>query len=122
MIKLIKNELTKIFHKKSIYIMLGIMVFFTVFGIVFSLLFTNDTINALDEYSSNLIISSYEEQLKAYDLTKEDDKDMYIFMKSELLSTKDRLKFKELYKKDYVDKFAVDYINCEVGNTSLIKN
>ena len=116
MIKLIKNELTKIFHKKSIYIMLGIMVFFTVFGIVFSLAFTDETINALDEYSSNLIISSYEEQLKAYDLTKEDDKDMYIFMKSELLSTKDRLKFKELYKKDYVDKFAVDYINCEVEN------
>ena len=68
MIKLIKNELTKIFHKKSIYIMLGIMIFFTVFGIVFSLAFTDETINALDEYSSNLIISSYEEQLKAYDL------------------------------------------------------
>ena len=116
MIKLIKNELTKIFHKKSIYIMLIIMFASTVSGIFLSFVLNDELINSIENYSYDYSLKYLEEDLKNYDLSKKDERETYIISKTEYLAIKDRIKFKERYKKDYVDEYAYDYIQCEVEN------
>ena len=116
MTKLIKNELTKIFHKKSIYIMLFIMLFFSIVGVISSYVFSEEMISSLENYTYDYEVKALESELKTYDLTKEVDRNNYIIVKAELLTAKDRMQFKESYKKNYVDEYAADYIHCEVEN------
>ena len=114
--KLIRNELAKIFHKKSIYVMLIIMFVFTIIGTVTTLIFNEEMVSSLENYTYDYEIKTLETELKNYDLTKETERSNYITVKTELLLAKDRIQFKELYKKNYVDEFAEDYIHCEVEN------
>ncbi len=116
MINLIKNELTKVFHKKSIYIMLIIMAAVTILGIILSIIFNDEVISSLENYTYDYEATILEEDLKNYDLSNETEKANYIVVKTEYLATKDRMKFKDTYKKNYVDEYAYDYIQCEVEN------
>ena len=116
MTKLIKNELTKVFHKKSIYIMLIIMFVITVLGTVLTIVFNNEALNSLMYISDDYVVKNLETELNNYDLSKEDEKTNFIITKTEYLSAKDRLKFKEAYKKEYVNEYAYDFIYCEVEN------
>ena len=116
MINLIKNELTKIFHKKSIYIMLIIMVAFSVLGVISSFILNADIINSIENYTYDYEVKALEQELTNYDLSNETERANYVIVKTELLAIKDRQLFKESYKREYVDEFAYDYIHCEVEN------
>ena len=116
MINLIKNELTKIFHKKSIYIMIIIMVLFTILGIFGNLIINYDLLNSIENYAYDYELKTFEEELNNYDLTNETERSNYIVVKTEYIAIKERMKFKERYKKDYVDNYVYDFIHCEVEN------
>lgn len=84
MIKLIKNELYKIFHRKSIYVM-GIIIFAFILlnNILYKSLYNDD--GSLD---SLLSVSDYElefikEELKDLDPNKESDKTLYVDYKTQ---------------------------------------
>ena len=116
MINLIKNELTKIFHKKSIYIILIIVCIISISNVILNVIINENIINSIDNYASDFELEQLEENLNNYDLSKEEEKSNYIIDKTEYLATKDRLKIKDYYKKSYVDDYAYDFIYCEVEN------
>ena len=116
MTKLVKNELIKVFHKKSIYIMLIIMFVISALGTVITLVFNNGALDSLMNITDDYEVKNLETVINEYDLSKEDEKASYIITKVEYLSAKDRMTFKESYKKEYVNEYAYDYIYCEVEN------
>lgn len=78
MIKLIKNELTKIFKKKSLYITLLItLIFIIICNFIYKLQDSNN-------YNYEVEISFYEQQLKELNLNNKEDIETYIIYKSEL--------------------------------------
>lgn len=77
--RLIKNELTKIFHKKVIYIILLIALVFIIAGKVINKVLENiSTDDLLGE------ISFYEEQLKGLELSNPQDKELYIMYQTNI--------------------------------------
>ncbi|MGM9882391.1 MAG: ABC transporter permease subunit [Bacilli bacterium] len=84
MTKLIKNELYKIFHKKSIYVMGIIVIFLILLNNVLYKVFYDDSGNFKDiDVSSNYELTLIEEELKNLDPNKETDKNLYIEYKSQ---------------------------------------
>lgn len=76
---LIKNELKKIFHKKSIYIVLIITIIFTILNTVITSLYNNNE----NSYLSN-DIEYYKEQISEMEKGKIEDKDYYLSLKAQL--------------------------------------
>ena len=76
---LIKNELIKIFNKKSVYIILLITLAFMILNSVLSKIFSEDNIN-------NLVNNKdfYEQQIKNLDQNDPDEKEMYIAFSTQL--------------------------------------
>lgn len=84
MIKLIKNELFKIFHKKSIYVLAGIMLAFVILNNIVYKVFYDDNSNYISQTlnDSSWEIDYYSEELKNLDINKESDKEEYISCKT----------------------------------------
>lgn len=84
MIKLIKNELFKIFHKKSIYVLAGIMLAFVILNNIVYKVFYDDNSNYASQTlnDSSWEIDYYSEELKNLDINKESDKEEYISCKT----------------------------------------
>lgn len=84
MIKLIKNELFKIFHKKSIYVLAGIMLAFVILNNIVYKEFYDDNSNYISQTlnDSSWEIDYYSEELKNLDINKESDKEEYISCKT----------------------------------------
>lgn len=84
MIKLIKNELYKIFHRKSIYVMgIIILAFILLNNILYKSLYNDD-----GSLNNPLSIANYElefikEELKELDPNKESDKTLYVDYKTQ---------------------------------------
>ena len=81
MSNLIKNELTKIFHKKAIYIILIITLGFMILNCVLTKIFEND--NTYD-YDTEF----YEEQLSYLEKNNPEDREQYIALETEIEVTK----------------------------------
>ncbi len=108
MISLVKNELIKIFHQKSIYVIGIIIVFTTLLGGILGLILNN-----FDLLSEDFQINTYESLLNSYDINNPDEQNYYIDLKTEIDVLKDQKQFKEQYKKNYVYSLATDSIRCE---------
>lgn len=78
MISLIKNELTKIFHKKSLYIILLIALGFMILGGILSTFFKNT--NMFDDLDAEL----YRQELSSLNKNDPDYKQIYTSLKSNL--------------------------------------
>ena len=78
---LIKNELTKIFHKKALYIVLVITIAVIILNAVLTKIFENEMDDNM--YNDNYI-SYLEEDIKSLDKNKTDEKDMYYSELAEL--------------------------------------
>lgn len=76
---LIKNELIKIFNKKSVYIILLITLAFMILNSVLSKVFNEDNINNLMNNKD-----FYEQQIKNLDKNDPDEKEMYIAFSTQL--------------------------------------
>lgn len=123
MINLIKNELIKLVHKKSLYILLAL---------VFVLLFISITIEKILVNEENFdYISFYQNNLNTYDLNKKEDIILYVedlsqMQKYELLKNYDYYSAEYYYIENdiynvinqmnyakYVQKSDSEYINYE---------
>lgn len=84
MIKLIKNELFKIFHKKSIYVLAGIMFAFVMLNNIVYKVFYDDSGNFSDQAlnDSSWEIEYYSQELKNLDVNKESNKEEYVSYKT----------------------------------------
>ena len=83
MINLIRNELSKVFHKKSIYIMLIVtLIFIIACNVIYK--YKDDDI----KYGVSYQIEYYEETLKNLNPNNENDVDMYIQAKTEIETAK----------------------------------
>ena len=102
--KLIKNELTKIFHKKAIYIVLAITIAFMILNAVMTKVFFE---NSIISYGND-DVEFYKEQLSLLDKNNPADKDMYIMFKTDL-------EVAELSRK-YDENSWQRYIISEEGN------
>ena len=109
MINLIKNELIKIFHQKSIYIVGIIIVVITGLGGILNLVLNN-----IDLLNEDFQISTLESVLGSYDVKNPDEKNYYIDLKTEIEVLKDQKQFNEKYKKNYIDQYAQESIRCEI--------
>jgi len=79
LIKLIKNELYKIFHKKTIYIMGIIIIAFSLLGNIMFKIFYDEDGNFNEIISdTEFELTMYEESLKLLDPNKESDKNLYV--------------------------------------------
>ena len=96
--------------------MLVIIGVISISNILLNIIINEDIINSLENYVDDFELETLEENLKKYDLTKEEEKTNYIIDKTEYLAAKDRLTIKEYYKKNYVEDYAYDAIYCEVEN------
>ena len=83
MINLIKNELTKIFHKKAIYVIAIIAIGFMILNIVLTKYFENN----VQKYSSN-DVEFYTDLLNGLDKNDPNYKEEYTAMKSQLETAK----------------------------------
>ncbi len=83
MISLIKNELTKIFHKKAIYVITIIAVSFMILNIVLTKYFENN----IQQYNS-ADVEVYTDLLNSLDKSDPNYKEEYIAMKSQLETAK----------------------------------
>lgn len=97
MINLTKNELTKIFHKKAIYVVLIITIAFSILNIIMTKFFENQT-----QYYYNDDVEFYEEQLKMIDKKDPNYKEMYISLNSELELAKLQKKYDEESWQKYI--------------------
>lgn len=77
MINLIRNELTKIFHKKAIYVVLILTIAFMILNCVMIKIFENQ-----DYYETDT--DFYEEQLSYLDKSNPEDREQYIMFETEL--------------------------------------
>lgn len=84
MIKLIKNELFKIFHKKSIYVLAGIMFAFVMLNNILYKAFYDDSGNFSNQAlnDSSWEIEYYSQELKNLDVNKESNKEEYVSYKT----------------------------------------
>lgn len=84
MIKLIKNELFKIFHKKSIYVLAGIMFAFVMLNNIVYKVFYDDSGNFSNQAlnDSSWEIEYYSQELKNLDVNKESNKEEYVSYKT----------------------------------------
>lgn len=109
MIKLVKNELTKIFHKKAIYIIAIITAIFTFLStFIIGLAEDVDTLFENDQYYDML-----EKQLKQYDLNDADELEWYIEDKTDI----DTYKISKEYDKD-----SWQYYMISTNASEYIKN
>ena len=83
MISLIKNELTKIFHKKAIYVITLIAISFMILNIVLTKYFENN----IQQYNSDNV-EVYTDLLNSLDKSDPNYKEEYIAMKSQLETAK----------------------------------
>ncbi len=107
--KLIKNELTKIFKKKSIYITLFIILAFV---ILTNCIYKFSYNSASNYYYNDDYIQTLKEELVGLDPTKESDMQLYINVKTQL----DLFELSERYDKDswqidILQTKVFDYIN-----------
>ena len=93
MISLIKNELVKIFKKKSIYITLLVVLGFIIFSNCMTK-YVNNSYSSYYRYSEETI-KSMESTLETLDPNKASDNTMYIGIKSELDTAKLTNKYPE---------------------------
>ena len=87
MVNLIKNELTKIFHKKAIYIVLIITLGFMILNSVLTKVFEDDVSYTGDD------IGYYQEQLSYLDKNNPEDKELYIMLETEMEIAKLKQKY-----------------------------
>lgn len=80
MINLIKNELTKIFHKKGLYIFGAILLILMFFNLFISLRYGDQLVDRLDSF----YYESLEEGLDSYDLSNPEDASWYVQDKTDL--------------------------------------
>ena len=104
MISLIKNELTKIFHKKTIYIVLIIAIVFIIVNAILTNVLKNNT------YYNNDDIAFYEEQLKLLDKNDPYYKEMYISFKSQL----ELAKLTNKYERDSWQMYVISSKGSEI--------
>ena len=110
--KLIKNELTKIFKKKSIYItLLVILAFVILTNCIYKFFFTS---GSYDEYSEHYI-QYVKEELARLDPSKPSDTKMYIEMQSNL----DIYEMKQTYEKG---SWQRDILSTQVASLVNEKN
>ena len=115
MINLIKNELTKIFHKKSIYIVLAITIGFMILNAILTNVFKNDVV-----YYGNEDIAFYEEVLKELDKNNPEQREAYIDYEAQLEVAKLANKYdRNSWQRYIVNKDAYELVQemfMEVNN------
>lgn len=102
---LIKNELTKIFHKKAIYIILIVTIIFMILSAVLTKIFDN----ADYEYSDS-DISYYENEIKSLDKNNPEDKETYVMFKSMIETQKLKNKYERGSWQAYIVESKVSAI------------
>lgn len=85
---LIKNELTKIFHKKAIYIVLIVTIIFMILSAVLTKIFSNESY-----IYSDADIDYYEKEIKSLDKNNPEDKETYVMFKSMIETQKLKNKY-----------------------------
>lgn len=109
MSRLIKNELTKIFKKKSIYItLLVILAFVILTNCIYKFFYQNVNYN---EYSGNYV-QYMKEELAKLDPNKPSDTKMYIDLKSNLEVYEMKQKYEtNAWQRDILSTQVISYIN-----------
>ncbi len=105
--RLIKNELTKIFHKKALYIVLIITLGFMILSCILNKVFENNTDKYIDQD-----IAFYEEQLEIIDKNNPEDKEWYEDAKLELQI----LKLKKQYGTDSWQTYIIENKGRDILN------
>lgn len=111
--KLINNELSKIFHKKAIYIVTIIAIVFMILNAVLNKYLSNDQ----DEYSHESI-EYYKEQLKEYDKNNEEEKSEYIFFQTqiqlaELINKYEKNSWQQYILKEQGEQYITNMLDAE---------
>lgn len=105
MINLIKNELIKIFHKKGLYILGGIILLLALINII------SFTLNKKDDMYSDEQLTMIEKGLDKYDLSKEEDLLWYVQEKVDLEIRKLLKNYDyNSYQFYYIDTFVRDVL------------
>lgn len=115
MIKLVIIELKKILKHKSIFVMFGIMFIFCLFNnILYKVDYDYDgNYKYEDEFNINGEIKKQEEELKQYNINNDNDKNMYITIKSKL----DVLNIQKKYSKNSWQYIKInDYLYDDIYN------
>ena len=102
MISLIKNELTKIFHKKAIYIVLIITLAFTVLGCVLEKVFSNDENFMFGD------VDSIKQSMESLDKNNPEDLEIYYSLSAEV----EMIKLANNYKKGSWQRYII-YKNAQ---------
>lgn len=84
MFNLIKNELTKIFSKKGIYVILVIFLILEIAGVVINKIINNMDLEEILYYGNDEVIAEYEGQLKSIDKSTTEGKQEYANIQTEL--------------------------------------
>ena len=85
MIKLIIIELTKIFHKKFIYVVLSLMLIFCLLNnILYYLDYDEEGFYKKEEKNNTAEIKKLEDKITKYDKNNENDKTMYTSLKTKI--------------------------------------
>lgn len=137
MINLVKNELVKIFHKKGIYILSGILVGIMALSLIVSKI---DLSSMIEEKYTNTYYDELEENLESYDLNDKDEVMWYVDDKVELeiYKLKKDLKYDSpkyyyidnelqnvmvnMYNAKYSNKNEAEYEQLKIEYDEMIKN
>lgn len=114
MINLIKNEVIKILHKKSIYILFIVATFLFVLMCSLEKAFMNDS---MDEFFYS------EEILNSYDLNEPVELEMFVADKTHIETYKLADQYDEKsFKYYYVTNFVIENISCMVNAEYVLKD
>lgn len=107
MINLVKNEITKIFHKKAIYILAIITLLFTILSAGIIALANN----LGDFFSSDAYINSLESSLEYYDLDNSEEASWYVDAKTNVDINKLANEYdKDSWQRSFVFNNVYDYV------------
>jgi ABC-2 type transport system permease protein len=109
LISLIKNELIKIFKKKTIYVLFGVILGAIIAttlatALINKIYYINENSNGYEEYVSDEYRNSLINELNSLDVNSESDKSSYISARSDL-------DFSDLLKKYGIDSWQATIIN-----------
>ena len=102
MINLVKNEFTKIFHKKSIYVVLIITLGFMILSAFLERIFTEDFFN---QYLEEDDMQYVKQQLALMDKDNPDTKEEYISLQAQLKT----YELSQKYDKDSWQRYIINY-------------
>ena len=112
MINLIKNELTKIFHKKAIYIVLIIALAIMILGVVLNKVFESETTTEYFENDKEYL----KQELSTLNKDKPEEKEYYAALEAELQA----IELSEKYNKGSWQEFIIAEKGTEIIQNMLV--